>query len=93
MFAFEQRYAAAHRDLAASVYMYVGEYEDMKPGDPRFAKRHNMVSDARRMTQRLTARKYPSLDLKLEVLNDEDHLSVAPRGFSKGLMHLLAAPK
>lgn len=93
MFAFEQRYAAAHRDLAASVYMYVGEYEDMKPGDPRFAKRHNMVSDARRMARQLDARQYPSLRLKLDVLNDEDHLSVAPRGFSKGLMHLLAAPK
>jgi len=93
MFAFEQRYAAAHRDLAASVYMYVGEYEDMKPGDPRFAKRHNMVSDARRMARQLVARQYPSLRLKLDVLNDEDHLSVAPRGFSKGLMHLLAAPK
>ncbi|MCU0756524.1 MAG: alpha/beta hydrolase-fold protein [Xanthomonadales bacterium] len=93
MFDFEARYAAAHPDLAASVYLYVGEYEDMKPGDPRFAKRHNMVRDARRMARQLDARQYPSLDLKLDVLNDEDHLSVAPRGFSKGLMHLLAAPE
>lgn len=85
----EQRYADAHADLPASVFMYVGEFEDMKPGDPRYAKRYNMVSDARRMAQRLSARRYPSLDLTLEVLNDEDHLSVAPRGFTRGLMHLL----
>jgi predicted alpha/beta superfamily hydrolase len=88
MDAIEQRYAAANTDLAASVFIYVGDYEDMKPGDPRFAKRHNMVADARRMAHRLASRRYPSLQLELRVLNDEDHLSVAPRGFTRGLIHL-----
>jgi hypothetical protein len=40
----------------------------------------------------LEARRYPSLRIELEVLNDEDHLSVAPRGFMHGLKALLADP-
>ena len=39
----------------------------------------------------ICSRSYPSLRIKLDVLNDEDHLSVAPRGFTKGLQFLLAA--
>jgi predicted alpha/beta superfamily hydrolase len=87
----EAAYAAAHKDLPARAYMFVGEYEDMRPGDPRYATRYNMVSDARTLDKTLKARRYPSLDLSLEVLNDEDHLSVAPRGFTHGLKHLLPA--
>lgn len=89
----EQSYAKQHQDLPAKVLMYVGEYEDMKAGDARFAKRHNMVTDAQTMAKKLKARRYPSLVLTLDVLNDEDHLSVAPRGFIKGLKFLLAEPK
>ena len=89
---FERTYAASHQDLAASVYMYVGEYEDIKPGDPRFATRYNMVTDARRLQRSLDSRRYPSLRIKLDVLNDEDHLSVAPRGFTHGLKFLLGSP-
>lgn len=87
----ERRFTKNRQDLEASVYIYVGEYEDMRPGDPRYAKRYNMVSDARRMERALRSRAYPSLRLKLDILNDEDHLSVAPRGFTKGLQFLLAA--
>ncbi len=87
----EREYAKAHEDLPASVYMYVGQYEDRKPGDARYAKRHDMVSDARRMEKSLRSRNYPSLRMQLDVLNDEDHLSVAPRGFTLGLKYLLKA--
>ena len=86
---FEHKYAKVHQDLPASVYLYVGEYEDMKAGDARYAKRYNMVSDAKKMVRALSSRDYPSLRIKLEVLNDEDHLSVAPRGFTHGLKFLL----
>ena len=34
-------------------------------------------------------RKHPGLKLKSAVLNDEDHLTVAPRGFTQGLKYLL----
>ncbi|MBB5736386.1 hypothetical protein FHT09_002126 [Xanthomonas arboricola] len=40
--------------------------------------------------QTLRAAQYPSLQLELEVLNDEDHLSVAPRGITHGLKFLLS---
>ena len=86
----EREFADGHPDLAAALYMYVGEYEDVQPGDPRYAKRYNMASDARRLQEALISRSYPSLRIKLDVLNDEDHLSVAPRGFTKGLQFLLA---
>ena len=87
----EKAYARTHRDLPASVYMYVGEYEEAKPGDPRYNKSVDMVGDARRLEQSLRKRSYPSLQLKLDVLSDEDHLSVAPRGFTHGLKYLLEA--
>lgn len=83
---FEQKYASRNQDLDASVYMYVGEYEQRK-----FGKREDMVPDARRMEEALQARNYPSLRLKLDVLNGEDHESVAPRGFTHGLKFLVGA--
>lgn len=86
MTGFERDYARANDDLPASVYMYVGEYES-----PAFGKRYDMVSDARTMASALTSRNYPSLRLELDVLDDEDHLSVAPRGFTHGLKHLMGA--
>ncbi|MFT4248912.1 MAG: alpha/beta hydrolase-fold protein [Pseudomonas sp.] len=87
----ESAFAAGHNDLPARVYMYIGEYEEAKPGDPRHTTDEHMVSDARRMARNLDARGYPSLQLRLEVLDDEDHVSVAPRGFTHGLKYLLAA--
>jgi predicted alpha/beta superfamily hydrolase len=85
-FGVEARYAAGHRDLNARVYMYVGEYET-----DRFNRINDLVADNREFESRLKKRKYPSLVLKSEVLNDEDHVSVAPRGFIHGLKYLLPA--
>ncbi len=85
MDAFERTYAEGHDDLDASIYMYVGEYER-----PAHGKRYDMVGDARRMAASLGARRYPSLRIRLDVLDDEDHLSVAPRGFTHGLNYLMA---
>lgn len=91
MAAREKAYAATHDDLPARVYMYIGEYEEMRPGDPRYAKDVNMVTDTRNMDQALRSRKYPSLHMEVEVLNDEDHFTIAPRGFTRGLKYLLPA--
>ncbi len=82
-------YTASHDDLPARVYMYIGEYEETRPGDARFSRSANMVTDTKDMDQILRSRKYPSLHLQTEVLNDEDHVSVAPRGFTHGLKYLL----
>jgi len=83
-FGAEERYAASHHDLPARVYMYVGEYETN-----RFNRVNDLVADNRELESRLKKRKYPNLVLKSEVLNDEDHVSVAPRGFIHGLKYLL----
>jgi predicted alpha/beta superfamily hydrolase len=90
-FKMESAYAAGHKDLPAHVYMYVGEYEAARPGDARFNSRTDMVADTRAMEAQLKTRAYPGLKLKSEVLNDEDHVSVAPRGFTRGLLELLPA--
>lgn len=84
---FEKDYGAGHNDLKASVYMYVGERES-----PAFGNDADMVADAKNMQAALRAHNYPSLRLKLDVLNDEDHLSVAPRGLTHGLKYLLGKP-
>jgi len=80
----EADYAKGHTDLTAKIYMYVGQYEA-----PRYGVRYDMVGDTERMARTLRGRHYPSLQLTMEVLNDEDHLSVAPRGFTHGLKVLL----
>ncbi|HEV2598169.1 alpha/beta hydrolase [Sphingopyxis sp.] len=92
MFAVEKTYAAAHRDLPAKVYVYTGEYEGMRPGDARYNQTVDLVGDSRTLVATLEGRGYPGLAIRSDVLNDEDHVSVAPRGFTKGLQYLLAVP-
>ncbi|MGA0544017.1 alpha/beta hydrolase [Brevundimonas sp. VNH65] len=83
----EEEYARAHTDLRARVYTYIGEYEF--PGSGALNTRYDMVADSARFEERLRSRGYPGLTLTHEVLNDEDHLTVAPRGFTQGLLALL----
>lgn len=92
MFAVEKAYAATHRDLPANIYFYTGEYETVRPGDARFNKSMDLVGDSRLLVETLKKRGYPNLHIRSDVLNDEDHVSVAPRGFTKGLKYLLPVP-
>lgn len=85
----EQASSATLKDIPAKVYFYIGEYEAKRVGDPRYLQDDDMVEDARRMERTLRSRGYPSLVMRLDVLNDEDHLSIAPRGFTLGLRYLL----
>ena len=77
--------------IDADVYMYVGEFEARRKGDRRYQQDVDMVADNGTFADMLRARNYPGLNLKAEVLADEDHLSVAPRGFTNGLLHTLPA--
>lgn len=85
----EADYARANTDLPARVHMYIGQYET--PGPGRRNTRYDMVGDTARFEERLRSRGYPGLTLTSEVLEDEDHLTVAPRGFTKALMTVLPA--
>jgi predicted alpha/beta superfamily hydrolase len=87
----EASYAAKNRDLPAKVFLYVGEYEALRKGDRRYSQSVDMVADNQALEKALKDRKYPNLSLKSVVLNDEDHLTVAPRGFTQGLRYLLPA--
>lgn len=86
----EAEYARAHRDLPAEVFMYIGDFE--RPGPSRRNTRDvDMVGDMRTFEQTLTSRNYPGLRIRSTVLTDEDHLTVAPAGFTRGLVALLPA--
>lgn len=93
MFGVEAAYAAKHRDLKARIYLYAGEYEAVRKGDPRFNQETDLVADSRAFAAVLRKRGYTGLVLTDEVLNDEDHVSVAPRGFTRALKILLPARK
>ncbi|MGV3579284.1 alpha/beta hydrolase [Brevundimonas sp.] len=86
----EAAYARAQTDLPARVHMYIGEHEF--PGSGRRNTRYDMVGDNARFEAQLRSRDYQGLTLTSEVLNDEDHLTVAPRGFTRALTAVLPAP-
>lgn len=85
----EAEYARTHPDLPADVFMYIGSYE--VPGDNSRNAPVDMVNDLRAMEQVLISRDYPGLRIRSTVLEDEDHLTVAPVGFTRALMAVLPA--
>lgn len=86
----EADYARRHSDLPARVFMYVGGWEVPGP-DRRNTSGANMVADVRAMEQTLKSRAYPHLKVQSIVLQDEDHLTVAPVGFTRALTAVLPA--
>ena len=86
----EAAYARGHRDLKADVFMYIGGWEVPGP-DRRNTTDADMVGDVRRMEAILKGRHYPGLTVQSVVLEDEDHLTVAPVGFTRALMAVLPA--
>lgn len=93
MFRAEAAYAAKHRDLKAKIFLYAGEYEAVRKGDPRFNQSTDLVADGLALADTLRRRGYPGLALETEILNGEDHVSVAPRGFTRALKYLLPVRK
>lgn len=88
MFEREAAYAQAHRDLPAKVFQYIGAFEAVAPG-ARFNRQNDMVADMRRFERVLRGRRYPSLSIESHVIADEDHLTVAPTGATRGLLWAL----
>jgi len=91
VFDHEARYAAANRDLAADVYLGAGSFETLAAagGDPRFNDEVDLVGDMTRFARTLTDRRYPHLHVESEVIEDEDHLTVAPVIITRGLRRAL----
>lgn len=86
MFRAETDYATSHSDLKAKVFMYIGEQETRG-----LRGRYDMVDDNRRFEQVLKSRRYPGLEITSAEIKGEDHLTVAPIGFMRGLEALLPA--
>lgn len=90
MMKMEADYARTHRDLPAEVFMYVGGFEGPGP-TARHSSDADMVGDMRTMERLLKSRAYPGLSVQSTVLENEDHLTVAPVGFTRALMAVLPA--
>lgn len=88
MFGVEAAYADGHKDLPADVFMYIGAFETVKPGDPRYMD-EDMVGDMKRFEAALKSRGYPGLTISSEVIAGEDHLTVFPSGFTRGIKRAL----
>lgn len=90
MLGVEADYARTHDDLKAQVFMYVGGYEVPGP-DRRNTSGADMVADMKTLQRNLLSRNYPGLKVSSIVLGDEDHLTVAPIGFTRALEAVLPA--
>lgn len=91
MLATEARYAAAHRDLPAKVFAYIGAYEAARPGDARYHQENDMVQDLATFESRLKSRNYPGFSMASTVIEEENHLTVFPAGLTRGLVAVLPA--
>ncbi|WP_337881157.1 alpha/beta hydrolase-fold protein [Rheinheimera sp.] len=86
----EKTYASTHQDLPANVLLYTGAYEQQGPTARHYKTNPlNMVADTQKFAVLLQSRQYPSLQLRHQVIPDEDHLSVFPRMISDALLQLL----
>jgi len=90
MLGVEADYARAHEDLKAQVFMYVGGYEVPGP-DRRNTSSADLVADMKTLQSNLLSRRYPGLTVSSIVLEGEDHLTVAPVGFTRALEAVLPA--
>ena len=84
-FDYEEQYAQAHSDLAKTVYISVGELEE-----PPGSESYGMVSNAREMDRRLSARGYPNLQLEYVVFDGETHMSGPGVSINRGLKAVFA---
>lgn len=70
------------------VFMLTGGYETLGP-PPLYERKHDLVADMRRFERTLAARGHPDLQIATEVREGEDHLTVYPDVFIRGLLHVL----
>ena len=77
----EERWYAENKDLKARVFMSAGEGEAAHP----LWSSSQVVSTVATMAERLTVRRYPSLELTVKIFPDEDHLTVMPIAYTRGI--------
>jgi predicted alpha/beta superfamily hydrolase len=77
LFRYERAYSESHSDLDARVFMSFGSLEDKVS-----------IENMHKMKALLLSRAYPNLELETHLFEDENHGSVSPGAFSKGLRRL-----
>lgn len=90
----ERQYAAKHKDLRANDLLLAGAFEALRPDsrNKRYSTRVDMVRDMKKFETQLKARRNPGLAIHAEVIQDEDHLTVAPAAITRGLMWAFGKP-
>jgi predicted alpha/beta superfamily hydrolase len=83
-FAIEAKYAAAHDDLKARVFLAAGE----KEAEEYFVALSGTLESTVRLARTLTARHYPSLQLATRVFAGKDHHTVLPDVILSGIAFL-----
>ncbi len=78
----EEAWFRQHKDLTARVFLSAGESEASQSAAAQVASTVVLVAE------RLTTRKYPSLDLAVRLFPGEDHLSVLPVAYTRGIRYL-----
>jgi predicted alpha/beta superfamily hydrolase len=80
VFEYEEKFAIEHKDLPASIYLAAGEDESSR------------VRDTTQMLgNRLKERGYPNLHLKASIVEGENHRSLFPYAFTRGIRFVFAA--
>ena len=77
----EERFYEKNKDLKAKVFLSAGEGEAAHP----IWAAAQIVSTVATMAERLTVRRYPSLELTVRIFPDEDHLTVMPIAYTRGI--------
>lgn len=77
----EARWHENNKDLKAKVFMSAGEAEIDHP----IWAASQVVSTVATMAERLTTRGYPSLELTVRIFSEEDHLTVMPVAYTRGI--------
>lgn len=80
----EERWHESNKDLNAQVFMSAGEAEAAHP----IWSAAQIASTVATMAERLTVRNYPSLELAVKFFPDEDHLTVMPIAYTRGIRTL-----
>jgi predicted alpha/beta superfamily hydrolase len=77
----EERWHKDNKDLNANVFLSAGEAEASHP----MWSGAQIVSTVATLSERLVGRRYPSLQLTVKIFPDEDHVSVIPVAYTRGI--------
>jgi len=79
VFEYEERFAVKNEDLAASIYLAAGKDESLRVRD-----------NTQMFGNKLRERNYPNLHLNASIVEGENHRSLFPYAFTRGIRFVFA---